>query len=75
MDPRHRWVKLRVHVYICRKCGTGKVNAPDAQGNWFATFHRPDGTSLRSAHVPVCEVGPYTERYLAKHADAIAVPF
>ena len=68
---RHSWVKLRVHVYICRRCGTGKVNAQDAAGAWFATFHCPDGTSLRSAHVPPCEVGARTAQYLQAYADAL----
>jgi hypothetical protein len=72
---RHRWCKVRLHVYICRTCGTGKVNAQDAGGAWFATYHRPDGTSVRSAHVPRCEVGPMTAKYLAKHAAVLAVPF
>jgi hypothetical protein len=72
---RHRWVKLREHVYICRKCGTGKVNAQDGDGRWFATFNRPDGRSIVAARVPACEVGPRTAAHLAKHAEALAVPF
>jgi hypothetical protein len=72
---RHRWVKLREHTYICRKCGTGRENAQDEYGNWFATFHRPDGRSVRLSHVPPCEPGPRTADYLAKHAEALAVPF
>lgn len=71
---RHRWTKLRDHVRICTKCGTGKVNALGKDG-WFATFHRPDGTSQVRRHVPACEVGPLTDKYLAKYADVLAVPF
>lgn len=72
---RHRWVKVRIHVYVCRRCGAGKVNAQDA-GGWFATFHMPTGRSARSAHVPACQVGPLTEKYLAKYAALLApAPF
>lgn len=72
---RHRWVKVRLHVYVCRQCGAGKVNAQDAGGKWFATFHLPTGRSGRAAHVPACQVGPLTEKYLAKYKDLLAVPF
>lgn len=74
MAERHRWVKLRLHVRICRKCGTGKVNARDDRG-WFATYHRPDGRAVVSNHVPPCVEGPRTSAYLARHADALQVPF
>lgn len=67
----HRWVKLRLHVYICRKCGTGKVNAHRG-GEWITTYHRPTGESVESRHVPPCEVGPRTRRYLATYSDVIA---
>jgi hypothetical protein len=72
--PRHRWLKLRLHVRICLKCGTGRVNAQGPDG-WFATFHRPDGTAQVRRHVPACEVGPLTSKYLAKYRDRLAVPF
>lgn len=74
-SERHRWVKLRLHVYICRKCGCGKVNAQDARGGWFATFHLPDGRSIAPSHVPPCEVGPRTPAYLAKYSEVLEVPF
>lgn len=67
---RHAWVKLRLHVYICATCGTGKVNE-NRHGQWVTTFHLPTGRSLDSRHVPACVVGPKTERYLAAHADTI----
>lgn len=69
---RHKWIKLRLHVYICRQCGTGKVNAENGPGNWEATYHQPDGTSAVYAHVPPCAAGRLTERYLAKYAPDIA---
>lgn len=68
--PRHTWLKLRLHVYICRACGTGKVNARRS-GAWETTYHRPDGTSVVSAHVPACEVGPLTKKYLANYSAQI----
>jgi hypothetical protein len=67
----HRWVKLRLHVYICRTCGTGKVHA-QRRGAWITTYHRPTGQSVESQHVPPCELGERTAVYLATYADAIA---
>lgn len=75
MASRHRWVKLRLHVYICRKCGCGKVNAQGPGGDWFATYHRPDGTSVVTSRVPPCATGPRSSAYLAKHALSLEVPF
>lgn len=69
--PRHRWVKVRPHVYICRQCGCGKVNALGRDG-WRTTFHRPDGTAVVATHVPACATGPRTGAYLTHHASAIA---
>lgn len=70
---RHKWLKLRVHVYICRTCGTGKVNQ-QVGNDWETTYHMPDGTSEVRRYVPPCEVGPKTERYLAKYATELAAP-
>lgn len=67
---KHRWFRLREHVYICRKCGMGKVNAIE-RGAWTVTFHKPDGSSSRSARTPSCEAGPMTDRYLGKYADQL----
>jgi hypothetical protein len=64
-------VKLRLHVYLCRKCGTGKVNAQDATGRWTPTWHRPDGTSIAASTTPPCEVGPKTAAALQKYAAAL----
>jgi len=73
---RHKWVKVRLHVYICRQCGCGSVNAQGAKGEWFTTYHKPDGTSAIERHVPSCEVGAFTAAYLRKYESAIvcAVP-
>lgn len=70
---RHKWQKLRIHVYICLMCGTGKVNALQ-RGQWVTTFHRPDGTSVVGRHTPACEVGPKTQQYLAAYSDVIYDP-
>ncbi len=72
-SSRHKWSKICVHKYICKKCGCGRVNAQDLRGNWFATFHTPDGKSNVSAHVPPCAIGPRTAAYLAKYEAAIAL--
>jgi len=68
---RHRWVKVRIHVYVCRQCGCGRVNAQRKNGEWFTTFHRPDGTSEVLMHVPSCEPGPKTAAYLKRYELAI----
>lgn len=67
---RHRWTKLREHVYICRTCGMGRVNA-EAHGWWKTTWHKPDGTHIVDTHTPPCAVGPFTEKYLAKYQEQI----
>lgn len=61
---RHAWVKLKLHNYICRKCGTGKRNAQDRSGEWFATYHRATGEIVTSRYVPECEVGQLTTERL-----------
>lgn len=71
---RHRWVKLREHTYLCRDCGTAKVNSQDG-GQWIQTYHLPTGRSVVLSKVPRCETGPHTARYLAKYAELLAVPF
>lgn len=69
--PRHRWVKLAVHRYICLKCGTGKVNA-QVSGNYYeTTYHTPDGRSRVLKATPPCEPGPKTAVYLAKYATEV----
>jgi hypothetical protein len=70
-STRHRWLKLRIHVYICRTCGGGKVNALDG-GHWQTTYHLPDGRSIVLAKTPACVPGPRTRAYLAKYYDEIA---
>lgn len=67
----HRWVKLRIHVYICRCCGAGKVNSQRG-GEWITTYHLPSGKSIVSRHTPACEIGPKTAGALAKYAAEIA---
>jgi hypothetical protein len=61
---RHSWTKLKLHNYLCRKCGTGKRNARRENGEWFATYHRANGEAVESIHVPPCETGPLTAKRL-----------
>ncbi len=72
MSARHSWVHLKVHVYICQKCGCGKVNEGEGR-SWRTKYHRPYGTSEYLQHTPPCEVGPLTEKYLAKYQAAIVL--
>ena len=71
MRKRHRWVKIRLHVYMCRQCGTGRENKQNAAGDWYVQFHLPSGASVVDPHVPACEVGIQTPARLAKYASAI----
>lgn len=68
---RHKWIKLRTHVYICRVCGTGKVNSQDG-GGWQTTYHTPDGYSRVLTKTPRCAPDIFTAQYLAKYAAEIA---
>ena len=68
-SARHSWVKLRLHVYICRRCGMGKVNDPDA---FRTTFHCPDGAEVRGTKTPACEIGPRSLAALHKYANELA---
>lgn len=69
---RHRWAKLRTHVYLCRTCGTGRVNSHDDAG-WVATWHRPDGSSVLGGATPGCAPGSRTAAALAKYAAVLAL--
>lgn len=70
--PRHGWVKLRLHFYICRKCGTGKENVQKGDNYYETMYHLPTGESKFMKNTPACEVGPRTVKYLAKYAEQIA---
>lgn len=69
---RHSWVKLREHVYLCRTCGMGRVNAQRRSGEWFTTFHKPDGRSVVAIHVPPCAPGRTTTKRLEHYRAQIA---
>jgi hypothetical protein len=70
---RHRWAKVKVHCYVCSKCGTCYVNKQDRTGGWFRTWHLPDGSRVHSLRTPACEAGPATAKRLQHYASAIAV--
>lgn len=72
MSARHRWVRVKVHVYICETCGCGKVNAEPQPSNWETRYFAPNGKS-QTRWTPPCEVGPLTAAYLKKYESAIAV--
>jgi hypothetical protein len=67
---RHKWIKLRIHVYLCKVCGMGRVNS-DQDGYWRTTYHYPTGISKIETRVPPCEIGEHTARYLAKYHKQI----
>jgi hypothetical protein len=68
---RHSWVKLRIHVYICVKCGAGRENKQDRIGGWYTTWFLPTGERRNTFERPPCVRGPLTDRYLGKYADHI----
>lgn len=62
---RHSWHHFAEHRYVCRRCGTGKVNERRSDG-WVVVFYRPDAAGTRvERDTPPCEPGPRTDRYLA----------
>lgn len=70
MPERHRWVRLREHVYICKKCGCGKVNEERRRGEWVTWFHAADGTTTARG-TPECCVGERSQIYLDKYRAVI----
>ena len=68
---RHSWVKLRLHVYMCRTCGTGYLNHQHPNGSWVRTYYLPTGQTIALVHVPPCEPGARTAAVLRKYADAL----
>lgn len=69
---RHSWCRVKVHVYICTKCGGGKVNEEPQPGRWQTRFYMPNGRASIGA-TPPCEAGPRTAAWLRKYESAIAV--
>lgn len=69
--PRHRWLKLRLHVYLCKKCGCGKENVQKGDNYYETMYHLPTGESKFMKSTPACEVGPRTALYLAKYQAQI----
>ena len=68
---RHRWVKLRRHVYMCRHCGTAYENKPAARGQWYRVWYAADGVDRLGGLTPPCAPGVRGARALLKHADAL----
>lgn len=53
----HSWVKVKVHNYVCRKCGARKVNVEKNPGHWVAEWHTPDGKVRELPLAPPCVEG------------------
>lgn len=68
---RHRWVKLRLHVYICRDCGTGYENLCVAPGQWERVWYLANGSNQLAGLTPECSPGARGAAALRKYADAI----
>lgn len=72
MRKRHRWVKLRIHVYICRDCGTAYENKQGPGVGWYRVYYKSNGTNSIEQHVPACEPGVRGARALQKYESALA---
>jgi hypothetical protein len=66
--PRHAWVKVKEHTYLCTSCGTTKQNIGEGV-EWRTKYWLPDGRSAFLTHVPPCAIGPKTEERLMKWAQ------
>jgi len=71
--PRHRWVKIKIHCYVCRQCGMCRENGQRENGQWFVTWHDPRGVSHTVAATPPCAVGTLTAKRLKHYEAAIAI--
>lgn len=70
----HSWFKVKLHNYICRKCGARKVNVDD-RGGWSSEWHLSDGSIVRRTLAPPCVVGPETSArlvWLSEHLAGLA---
>lgn len=70
---RHRWIRLRVHAYICERCGCGKVNTHTGGGGWVQVYHTSDGRASAARQVPECVKGLRTSAALKKYESVIGV--
>jgi rubredoxin len=67
-QPRHSWVRIREHNYMCKKCGMGKINIQVGDKEWEQNYLFPDGTEGRRSRVPPCAPGVFTESRVARLA-------
>lgn len=68
---RHSWVKLRLHVYLCRRCGTAYENRQLTTGDWRRMYFLSPGENKYLDRVPICATGKRTDAALRKYADAL----
>jgi hypothetical protein len=68
---RHKWIKLKVHVYLCRVCGLVKEHREDE--GWRTKYHLPDGTAHYFDSTPPCVNGEKTDERLKKYEIEIRV--
>jgi hypothetical protein len=56
-NRHHSWFKVKLHNYVCEKCGTRKLNVQAAGGGWIAEWHLPDFVDALQALVSdVCSI-------------------
>jgi hypothetical protein len=73
MRKRHRWVKVRIHVYCCRECGLVRENTEPTPGRWSVLWYLPSGGQTYDMQTPPCEPGPMTVRRLERLRNTTAV--
>lgn len=72
--PRHSWLKLRLHVYMCIRCGAGYENIQDRTGGWYRRWFLPDRSTVNTLRTLPCEPGPTTaKRILHYSAQLLAL--
>lgn len=65
---RHKWLKLKLHNYVCLQCGALKENYY-RDGLWIARYEMPDGSYREPSRTPPCQQGPRTNDLLAQAND------
>lgn len=69
---RHSWVRLEIHRYGCRKCGTCYENRQDRGGGWLRAWFLSDGSKRFGERTPPCGAGKLTGKRLQHYAPSIA---
>lgn len=71
-QKRHKWIKLRIHHYVCYVCGMHKENVEEGSAWWRTHYTFPTtGHTRVEDKVPPCVIGKHTAKMLLEHQRAI----